>query len=268
MTGAFISDPATSIAFGIIVVLSVFMTTMQTLLVSKTAQQSSLPPGARAPVPIWVGAFLAAWFGLAMVTADGANSPHQTAQTRLLTGLLVGFGPMLAGIALLFTSKTMRLINEATRPDHLILMQTYRMAGLVFLYPFWFRGTLPTAFALPAALGDFLTGVLAPVVALAVSRRKSHAFVWAIVWNAFGILDLIVAPTAALLSQAQVLRIYALALVPLFLGPPLGILTHVYSLRNLARAARANTSGHPNRPIASPVAAPGLTSSRTTALSS
>jgi len=55
MTDAFISDPATSIAFGIIVVLSVFMTTMQTLLVSKTAQQSSLPPGARAAVPIWVG---------------------------------------------------------------------------------------------------------------------------------------------------------------------------------------------------------------------
>ena len=83
-------------------------------------------------------------------------------------------------------------------------------------------------------------------------------------WNAFGILDLIVAPTAALLSQAQVLRIYALALVPLFLGPPLGILTHVYSLRNLARAARANTSSQ-NRSIASPLASPGLTSSRTTA---
>jgi hypothetical protein len=47
-------------------------------------------------------------------------------------------------------------------------------------------------------------------------------------------LDLIVAPAAAILSQAQVLGLYPLSLIPLFLGPPLGILTHVYSLRNLA----------------------------------
>jgi hypothetical protein len=53
-------------------------------------------------------------------------------------------------------------------------------------------------------------------------------------WNLFGILDLVVAPATALVFQARVLNIYPLALVPLFLAPPLGILTHVLSLRNLA----------------------------------
>jgi hypothetical protein len=53
-------------------------------------------------------------------------------------------------------------------------------------------------------------------------------------WNIFGLLDLIVAPAAAVLSQAQMIGLYPLSLVPLFIGPPLGILTHVYSLRNLA----------------------------------
>ena len=48
------------------------------------------------------------------------------------------------------------------------------------------------------------------------------------------ILDLIVAPATALSFQARVLNIYPLALVPLFLGPPLGILIHILSLRNLA----------------------------------
>jgi len=47
---------------------------------------------------------------------------------------------------------------------------------------------------------------------------------------------IIVAPATALFFQARVLSIYPLALVPLFLGPSIGILTHIYSLRNLATA--------------------------------
>jgi len=46
-----------------------------------------------------------------------------------------------------------------------------------------------------------------------------------------------VASTAAVLSQAQVL-LSPLSLVPLFIGPPLGILTHVYSLHTLTVHAR------------------------------
>jgi len=57
-------------------------------------------------------------------------------------------------------------------------------------------------------------------------------------------LDLIVAPATALYFQAQVLGIYPISLVPLFLGPPLGILTHILSLRNLAvvKTLRPGTS--------------------------
>jgi hypothetical protein len=67
-----------------------------------------------------------------------------------------------------------------------------------------------------------------------VTQRRPHALKWAVAWNLFGILDLIVAPATALIFQARVLNTYSLALVPLFLGPPLGILTHILSLRNLA----------------------------------
>jgi hypothetical protein len=81
-----------------------------------------------------------------------------------------------------------------------------------------------------------LTGIFAPIVALMVARNQPHAFKWAVAWNLFGTLDLIVAPATALFFQARVLNIYPLALVPLFLGPPIGILTHIYSLRNLAIA--------------------------------
>ena len=40
----------------------------------------------------------------------------------------------------------------------------------------------------------------------------------------------------------RVLEIYPVVLVPLFLGPPLGILTHIFSFRNLAAAKARSRS--------------------------
>jgi hypothetical protein len=125
----------------------------------------------------------------------------------------------------------------------LIAVQTYRAAGIMFVYPFLSYGILPAGFAYPAGFGDFLTGIFAPIVASMVAQNRPNALKWAVAWNVFGILDLIVAPATALLFQARVLGVYPLALVPLFLGPPLGILTHVLSLRNLA-VTRRTAPGH------------------------
>jgi hypothetical protein len=109
----------------------------------------------------------------------------------------------------------------------------------MFLFPFLYYGIVPASFAVPAAVGDFVTGAFAPVVGLAVLRQKPNAIRWATAWNFFGILDLLVAPASAVLSGAQVLGLFPLSLVPLFIGPPLGLLTHVYSLRNLATLSTA-----------------------------
>ena len=179
--------------------------------------------------------YLTLWFGLAVTVGDRTNFPLEREDLRLWLSLLAGFGPMFLGIAVLFASKAMRQLNAAMPAHWLIWAQTYRMAGLMFLFPFLYYGIVPAAFAIPASLGDFVTGAFAPVVGLAVARQRPHAIKWATAWNIFGLLDLIVAPAAAVLSQAQLIRLYPLSLVPLFIGPPLGILTHVYSLRNLAR---------------------------------
>ena len=180
------------------------------------------------------GALLAIWLAVGLMIADRSHFQLVSSGLRLPVVLVVGFGPVAALVALLFTSKTVGKINRAMPPDWLIWAQTYRIAGWMFLYPFLYYGVIPAGFAVPAALGDFLTGALAPGVALGVSRRRQ--FGWAIAWNIFGVLDLIAAPVAALLSGARIIDLYPLVLVPLFIGPPLGILTHVYSLRNLAVA--------------------------------
>ena len=76
--------------------------------------------------------------------------------------------------------------------------------------------------------------VAAPFLAVAFARNHRGVRTVAAAWNWFGILDLIVAPVAAVLTQSTNIGRFPLVIIPLFLGPPLGILTHVYSLRNLA----------------------------------
>jgi hypothetical protein len=48
------------------------------------------------------------------------------------------------------------------------------------------------------------------------------------------------------LSQARLIGLYPVSLVPLFVGPPLGILAHVYSLRNLAVISSSAVAGSPD----------------------
>jgi len=180
---------------------------------------------------------------IAIVFGDWANFPISLESRRPLSGL-VALIPFLIAVVALFASRAMRAINAATPSAWLIGIQTYRVAGIMFVFPFLTYGIIPARFAWPAGIGDALTGILAPVVALLVARNRPHAWQWAVAWNLFGTLDLIVAPATAFYFQAQVLGIYPISLVPLFLGPPLGILTHILSLRNLAvvKTLRPGTS--------------------------
>jgi len=243
MNVSLLPNPLLRAAAIVIFAVGIFKVAVHAVLTALAAQRSALHPRVRVMAPLFVGAFLAVWLGVAIATGDGSNFPLSQNDLRRAISLAVGFGPMLVAIALLFSSKTMRALNSAMPPAWLIRVQTYRMAGLLFLYPFLYHGVLPAGFAVPAAVGDFLTGLVAPLVGFAVAKRRGYALALAIAWNIFGILDLIVAPIAAVLSGAQVLALYPLALVPLFVGPPLGILTHVYSLRNLATTANADRAG-------------------------
>ena len=79
-----------------------------------------------------------------------------------------------------------------------------------------------------------------------VARGRPQAAKWAVAWNLFGFVDLIVAPASAIASHADLFGHYPLAIVALFLGPPLGMLTHLFSLRNLA----VNSDPSPIRSLA------------------
>src|SRR5262249_45829443 len=180
-----------------------------------------------------VGAYLTVWLSVANTFGNRTNFPLDREDLRLPLSGLVAFGPLLLAIAGLFVVNVVRRINAAMPASWLIWAQTYRIAGLIFVFPYMYYGIMPASFAIPASIGDVVTGALAPFAALAVARGRPHAITWATAWNLFGILDLLVAPVAAVLSNARLIGLYALSLVPLFIGPPMGILVHVYSIRNL-----------------------------------
>jgi hypothetical protein len=213
---------------------SAFLISQLSWIFARAASRANLGEPARTRLPALVGVFFAAWLAVALILGDPSNFPLEHEELRQLLSGLVALVPLLAGVVWLFTSRTAGELNAATAPASLIAVQSYRVAGAMFIFPYLASGALPRAFALPAGIGDMLTGLLAPVVAWLVLRNARGSYGIAVAWNIFGILDLLVAPISAVFSGAQILRMFPLSLVPLFLGPPLGTLAHIYSLRNLA----------------------------------
>jgi hypothetical protein len=225
---------ATRAAGMLLFTLSALMLGVHTLIVTAASERADLPPRTRLLAPLLTTAALAVWFGVAITVGDGVNFPLPADLSRLAVVLAALLVPLVAGIAMIFGSRTLRAVNAATPPEWLIWAQSYRMAGFIFLFPFLYYGVVPADFAVPAAVGDMLVGALAPAVGLGIARGARNARTWAIAWNVLGIVDLVAAPTLGILSGARIAFIYPLVMVPLFVGPPLAILTHVLSLRNLA----------------------------------
>ena len=219
----------------VIFALAIYIVAAHTVIAAVAAQRAALSPRTKIVIPFVIAAFLASWLAIATIVGDGSNFSVAPESRRLASGL-VPLIPFVIAVTVLFAFRSIRAINAATPKARLIAIQTYRFAGIMFVFPFLTYGIVPAGFGWPAGIGDALTGIFAPVVALMVARNRPHALKWAVAWNLFGTLDLIVAPVTALFFQARVLNIYPLALVPLFLGPPIGILTHIFSLRNLATA--------------------------------
>jgi hypothetical protein len=221
-----------------IVTMGVLMVAAHTAMLALAAGRTALSPSKKIGVPLLAAALLSAWLAWALLATEARvvvpaplPPPGQVVQQPALLLEMAVFVAL--GVTVLFTSRTLRELNAAMPPEWLIGVQAYRVAGILFLWPFLAAGALPAAFALPAGIGDTLTGLAAPFVARAVARNQPGARGRAVAWNLFGILDLIVAPTMAVLTHAPNVARFPLVVVPLFLGPPIGILTHIYSLRNL-----------------------------------
>jgi hypothetical protein len=155
--------------------------------------------------------------------------------------------PIVLGTAMSFLPVVANVLRHT--PVHwMIALQTYRIVGGLFLYPFMTEGILTPGFAWPAGVGDVLTGLAAPFVAYAVLHNTPRARALFYAWTVFGIADLIVAPLSAAIWGFGVDgrdMSFAVTAIPLFLGPPFGILIHImtwraFELQRKGKAAKAH----------------------------
>jgi hypothetical protein len=154
--------------------------------------------------------------------------------------------PLILGSIFSYSARGRQLLG-AIDLHHIVAIQVYRIAGFIFLYLYFGPGILTRGFALNAGTGDVLTGLLAaPVAWLAWKKVRGYQFVVA-AWCLFGIGDLINAGLSARLYGPASLVDFPINTVPLFLGPPLGILLHIYALRILWLKRQPNLASVPAR---------------------
>lgn len=180
-------------------------------------------------IPAWFVVIFAA--ALAGVFDSGKNPP-------ILLGLAAILPVAVFGILFRRAPRFREIVSSASLPV-LTLVHTWRIAAIVFLVEYS-RGVLPAMFALPAAFGDILMGVTAPLMTwLVASKRVTLRRL--ITWNSLGLLDLISAVTLGVLCSASPVGILAkdgttqamgqfpLVMIPAFFVPLLAIF-HLISI--------------------------------------
>jgi len=176
-------------------------------------------------IAIVSGVVLAAWALIDSVLARrGAFLPPDD-QSAPPIGIHLAV--VLLGLALALTLSS-NLRSLLTNQKHLIWLNVWRLVGVVFLF-LMAGGQMPALWALPAGIGDVIVGATAPWVANQLDKPGGRRI--AIIFNLFGILDLIVAVGLGIMTSTGPLRVFhttptselatrfPLALVPAFLVP-------------------------------------------------
>ena len=165
-----------------------------------------------------------------------------TAVPTVLLGLLIPLG---AAAVLLWRLGSVANLVSAIPLPWLVAAQIYRVAGGIFL-ALWVDGRLPWQFALPAGIGDVMTGVAAVVVAAQLARNAIGAHRATYAWSFFGIADLVVAITMGAMTSPGLPHLlafdapnllissYPLVMVPTF-AVPLALMLHGLVLWRLRR---------------------------------
>ena len=165
-----------------------------------------------------------------LVWAAGAGFLAATVELNFTVFLPMAVIPISLGTWAALRPRLSELLSHVQLAPF-IAVQFYRNAGAIFLYLYFTTGTLSWGFARNAGWGDVATGMLALPVAWAVWKNLRWAYVAVVAWCAIGIGDLIVAPLSAMIYGAERLVEFPINTVPLFLGPPRGILLQITVLR-------------------------------------
>src|SRR6516164_127105 len=156
---------------------------------------------------------------------------------------------IISALTLLTRSQTIAAAVDAAPLWWLIAYQMSRISGGAIFLPLWYFGFLPGFFALPAGIGDTLTGLFAIVAVVALWRDAPLARPLGYAVNVFGLADLIYAISmgvtsvlASTTAEVSPIVMYPLVMVPTF-GVPLAFVVHCLSIWQLRRRGRVELTG-------------------------
>ena len=201
---------------------------------------------------IWLAVMIpdTLWFAVAWSAA--INGVFRTGASPLPLLPLAIFLPVIIGVPLLLLSKRVGQVLDAMPASWLVALQLYRVFGSWALAA-WLRGALPGVVSLPAGMGDLLTGLFAVPAAIALVAGTAQGRKAAMLWNIFGIADLVVAITLGMIITPGPFQLIVLnapsigldgypnVLTPAFVVP-CSILLHALSLRQLRRRGLAEAA--------------------------
>jgi hypothetical protein len=178
---------------------------------------------------------LVAWLAVAQYlgAANAYFASSDAAVPTVLFGLLIPL--VIAALGVRWSPRIASLVSAIPLP-WIVASQVYRIGGGIFLV-LWADGRLPWQFALPAGIGDVITGGLGVVVAVLLARRSPRALKATYSWCMFGIADLVVAVAMggmtspgrvhvlALDAPNLLVSSYPLVMVPTF-AVPLALMLH------------------------------------------
>ena len=160
----------------------------------------------------------------------------------------IAFGiviPILVGCLMIWRWPAVSRLMDALPRSWVIAVQFYRVEGVTFLMLYAAK-LLPGIFALPAGIGDVSVGLAALAIGINASAGRPPGARTVLLWNLFGIADLIIALSTGFLSSPSPFQVFALdrpnelisvfplVLIPTFLVP-LAIILHIISLIQLGR---------------------------------
>jgi hypothetical protein len=229
------------------IALRVFIPMLLALGLWLGLERIDMTPGQRRN--FWLAVLIPYTLWLAVIWSGAINGVFRPNASSMPLLPLAIFLPVIIGTPILLGSKRMGQVLDVMPATWLIALQLYRVFGSVFLVG-WARNVVPGVFALPAGVGDVITGLLAVPIAISLTADTPAARRAAIGWNVFGLVDFAVAVSVGLITAPgpfqlitpsipnSTVGIYPNVMIPAF-AVPSSILLHVLSLRQLGRRSTA-----------------------------
>lgn len=183
------------------------ITVIAAIVINFGAVAAAIPARAATRLGFLIAVGLWAGFAFA-ITQNGALRGAIGGTAIPPIGIVVAI-PLLAAALAAALSPAFRRTALALPTNLLIGLNVYRVLG-IFMLLLAVQGRVPGPFPYLAGLGDIITGVLAVPAVIGLQRGSNRST--ALAWNAFGMLDLVVALASGMMTAPGPLQVFATGL--------------------------------------------------------